>query len=115
MVRADERNALDQAMFEGLVATRPLALPQVVSRLFGYFRVAEFDVSAAHSHFRDGFDSRQLTEYQLFRAMKAAESASHVKIFALGDLLRNFWIAIPADVSSRQTARLAGTTTSSTR
>ncbi|WP_276075819.1 hypothetical protein [Mycobacterium szulgai] len=25
MVRADERNALDQAMFEGLVATRPLA------------------------------------------------------------------------------------------
>jgi hypothetical protein len=43
-----------------LTPSTPFAYPQVVSRCFASFRVAKSSVSAAHSDFCSGFDSRQL-------------------------------------------------------
>jgi hypothetical protein len=43
-----------------LMPSTPFAYPQVISRTFASLRVLQLYVSAGHSHFWGGFDSRQL-------------------------------------------------------
>jgi len=47
-------------VFGLLTLSTPFAYPQVVSRTFALFRVVNLSVSAGHSDFCTGFDSRQL-------------------------------------------------------
>jgi hypothetical protein len=42
------------------MSSTPFAYPQVVSRLFASFRVVKSSISAVHTGFCSGFDSRQL-------------------------------------------------------
>ena len=42
-----------------LMPSTPFAYPQVISRTFASLRVLQLYVSAGHSHFWGGFDSRQ--------------------------------------------------------
>jgi hypothetical protein len=57
----------------------PHTYPQVLSRHLTSFRVVEFRVSAAHSHFWGGFDSRQLDNKISWSGLDAL--ASGVSIF----------------------------------
>jgi hypothetical protein len=48
------------SVFDVLMSSTPLAYPQVVSRIFASFRVANIGIPAGERDFCSGFDSRQL-------------------------------------------------------
>jgi len=56
------------------MSSTPFAYPQVISRTFALFRVGKSHVSAAHSYFWDGLDSRQLHKKLLFIGINVAKS-----------------------------------------
>jgi hypothetical protein len=62
-----------------LMPSTPPAYLQVISRTFASFRVVKFSVSAVHSHFCNGFDSRHLHNKISWSGLDAL--ASGVSIF----------------------------------